>query len=374
MEIENEKNANEQEVNNNEQNNDSVEEFDISKFSGSSASNNKEEEDENNQNENEENEDDDGNPWSFGDDNENEDNSNNEEEENNSDKDHESNLENDSDSDNSNLDNNDVDDDGEDSNGEYGIKSITKEQFVSFAEEIGITVKTPEEFVKAIKDIEKENLELKERLEKAPEGKVENEVISKLKNLKSKSDEELIRMDLKKQGFTDEEIEESVDTYIDSNLLKIEAKKIRNTIDRVINNEIKKTQEEAQKSEAMRKKEAEESVKALSEHIKGTDTMFGFKIAKDKDSLDKVQKKHIEYITSGNFLGDITKDEKSVAEAAWLWKNKDTLFKALKNSGSQKAREEILNDLSNPEVSGTKRIKGPNSDDGFDAKIFVYGN
>lgn len=372
MEIENEKNANEQEVNNNEQNNDSVEEFDISKFSGSSASNNKEE-DESSQSEDEGSQDDDDNPWSFGDDNEDEDNSNNEDE-NNSDKDDESNLESNSDSDNSNSDNNDIDDSREDSNGEYGIKSITKEQFKSFAEEIGITVETPEEFVKAIKDIEKENLELKERLEKAPGGKVENEVISKLKNLQNKSDEELIRMDLKKQGFTDEEIEESVDTYIDSNLLKIEAKKIRNTIDRVINNEIKKTQEEARKSEAMRKKEAEESVKALSEYIKGTDTMFGFKIAKDKDSLDKIQKKHIEYITSGNFLGDITKDEKSVAEAAWLWKNKDTLFKALKNSGSQKAREEILNDLSNPEVSSTKRIKGPNSEDGFDPKKFVYGN
>ena len=371
MEKDNEKEI-EQEVNNESDNQESQEkndDFDSAKFTETSTDN-KEKTDEEKTDKDEDGDD----VWSFDKDDDDDDEGADEKDKDNSEKD-KADVQKDDSSD-ADDDSSDKDGDGneEDRIGEFEIKSITKEQFESFAEEIGITVKTPEEFVKAIKEIEKENNELKDKLEKSSTGNVENEVVSKLKKLQGKSDEELIRMDLKKQGFSDDEIEESVDTYIDSNLLKIEAKKIRNTIDRVINNEIKKTQEEAQKSEAMRKKEAEESVKALSEHIKGTDTMFGFKIAKDDVSLAKVQKKHIEYITSGNFLGDISKDEKSVTEAAWLWKNKDTLFAALKNSGSQKAKEEILNDLSNPEVSGTKRIKGPNSDDGFDPRKFVYGN
>lgn len=269
------------------------------------------------------------------------------------------------------LDNEDRENDNEENNS-FSLKSISKKQFEEFAEEIGLTIKDPKEFRKAVQELEDENIQLREQIESGSVV-VESDVVKRLKNLKDKSDEELIRMDLKKQGFNELEIDESVDTYIDSGLLKIEGKKIRNTIDKAIENENKKTFESKQLSEAKQKEEVARSVKALSEHIKKTDTMFGYKIAKDEKSLEKVQKQHIDYITSGKFLGDITKDEMSTSEAAWLWKNRDTIFKALKNSGSQKAKEELLNDLSNPNVESITRFKGPDSKDGFDPKKFVYG-
>lgn len=248
--------------------------------------------------------------------------------------------------------------------------SLTKEQFQSFAEEIGLNVGSVDELKQAILDLEKENEDLRNN---TGTKSGTNEKIDRLSNLKAKSDEELIRLDLKSQGFSEEEINDAVDTYIDSNLLKIEAKKIRSTIDKSINAEQETLTRTKIESEATSKKQYEDSVKALTEHIGKTETMFGLKIAKDAESLPKVQQGHLKYITSGNYLNDITKDNQSMIESAWLWKNRETILKAFKNAGIQKGKEEILNDIKEPEVSNTQRFKGPESGDGFNPKTFVYG-
>ena len=259
---------------------------------------------------------------------------------------------------------------GKEKEQEQSTSSISSEQFKSFAEELGLNVNSPEELKQAILDLEAEN----ETLRNSGGNKgVTNDKIERLSNLKSKSDEELIRLDLKSQGFTDEDINEAVDAYIDSNLLKIEGKKIRNTIDKTIATEQDTLTKSKVESEAMSKKQYEDSVKSLTEHIGKTETMFGLKIAKDEESLGKVRKGHLSYITSGNYLNDITKDNQSMIESAWLWKNKDTILKAFKNAGIQKGKEEILNDIKEVEVSNTQRFKGPESSDGFNPKDFVFG-
>ena len=111
---------------------------------------------------------------------------------------------------------------GKEKEQEQSTSSISSEQFKSFAEELGLNVNSPEELKQAILDLEAEN----ETLRNSGGNKgVTNDKIERLSSLKSKSDEELIRLDLKSQGFTDEDINEAVDTYIDSNLLKIKERK-----------------------------------------------------------------------------------------------------------------------------------------------------
>lgn len=256
--------------------------------------------------------------------------------------------------------------------------SLSDEQFKAFADEIGLEVKNPEEFKKAVIELE-DSLEASEARIKELEEKLANNGVStndnvkKLENLKAKDDEDLVKLDLEKQGFSAEEIEEAIDTYIDNNLLGIEAKKIRKTIDRAIVTEQKKFAQTTEQAEAMQQKEREESVKALSEHINKTETMFGLKIAKDEESLSKVRKGHLSYITSGKYLNDITKDSESLSQSAWLWKNREVIMKAIGNENFNKGKEQILNDIGNPEVSKTQRYKGPDDNDGFDPKKFVFG-
>ncbi len=260
---------------------------------------------------------------------------------------------------------------------ENKTSSFTDEQFKSFADELGINASSVQEFKDKLIELEELNEKLEKELEvaksSAPISQGTNEVIQKLTDFNSKSDEDLIRLDLKKNGFSDEDIQESIDTYIDNGLLKIEAKKIRNTIEKAIKVEQEKLTQANIQSSAMQKKEHEESVKALTEHISKTETMFGLKIAKDQESLKKVQAEHTKYITSGKYLSEITESSQNIAESAWLWKNRHVFSKALINKGVQQGKEEILKDLGNPEVAGVQRFKGPSSNDGFDPKAFVYG-
>jgi len=248
--------------------------------------------------------------------------------------------------------------------------SLSNEQFKAFATEIGLEVSSPKELKEAI--IELENELDSYRSSKGTQN-VTNDKINRLSTLKAKTDEELLRLDLAQQKFTEEEIQESIDTYMDNGLLKIEAKKIRATIDKAINAEQENITKSKLETESMTQKQHEESVIALKEHIGKTETMFGLKIAKDEASLEKVREGHFKYISSGKFLEEITKDSESLSQVAWLWKNKEIIMGAKANSGVQKGREEILNDIGNVDVANVNRFKGPKEADGFDPKKFTYG-
>lgn len=248
--------------------------------------------------------------------------------------------------------------------------SLTDDQFKAFATEIGLEVTSPKELKEAI-------IKLEEELDSYRNGvetkNVTNDKITRLSNLKAKTDEELLRLDLAQQKFTEEEIQESIDTYMDNGLLKIEAKKIRATIDKAINAEQENITKSKLETESMTQKQQEESVIALKEHIGKTETMFGLKMAKDAASLVKVQEGHFKYISSGKFLEEITKDSDSLSQVAWLWKNREVIMRAKANAGVQKGREEILNDIGNVDVANVNRFKGPKDSDGFDPKKFTYG-
>ena len=191
-----------------------------------------------------------------------------------------------------------------------------------------------------------------------------NDAISNLNKLKENSNESLVRMDLERQGFQGDDLENAMDKLTDNGMIEIEAKKILNTVDKAI----KREQDNIAKSEAetgaKQQQDYEDNVKALAEQINGTETMFGFKMAKDPESLVKVRAEHQEYITSGDFLGDVTKDAESINEAAWLWKHRKTLMNAIGNKGEAKGKAEILGDIGNLELGDVKRIKSPDSNSG----------
>ena len=128
-----------------------------------------------------------------------------------------------------------------------------------------------------------------------------------------------------------------------------------------------KSQEEAQ---AKQEQDRIDSVNELSKHIKGQTEMFGFKMAKDEETLGKVRDSHHKYITNGSFLQDITKDNESLAESAWLWKNRETLLKAARNGGLQQGRSEILNDMHNPDTDKGGGFVSPDGKGEFSVSKF----
>jgi hypothetical protein len=247
-------------------------------------------------------------------------------------------------------------------------EETTAIDYETLSNELGIEVKSKEDLIQKYND-------LKNQVEEArqlKEGVVTNKKIEAWQSYINLDDEKLVAADLKAQGFNADEIAEALDVYKDNGTLSIEGKKIRKTLSNYISQEQKTVLETKNKEAEKSSKEAEEARKNIKAKLDTTETMFGFKIAKDETELTKVRQNHYKYITE-KFLSDITSNEDNIIKASWLWRNKDTILNSLKNSGVQKGKEEVIRSLTNPDVGTSTRII-PGEDKGFDPKKFISGS
>lgn len=248
-----------------------------------------------------------------------------------------------------------------------GTEGANDTQFASLAEEMGLSATSKEEFKTQLQELEAEN----KRLREGHTGGFENDKTKRLSDLKAKTDEELVRLDLQKQGFNEDEISNAIDTYTDNGTIGIESMKIRKTIDRAINNEKNISIQNAKTEEAKLSQEREESIESLKGYMNEQTEMFGMKMAKDEVSLGKVQKAHTKYITSGKFMSEITESNEAISQASWMWKNRDVIFKALTSKGLNQGKKDILDDIGNIEVSSKGGFVDPGGESDFDANKFM---
>lgn len=227
----------------------------------------------------------------------------------------------------------------------------------------GVTNK--EEFDARIKQLSDDNKVYKE----LAESSLTNDTIKKLERYTRLSAEDLVREDLKLSGVTEDNLETAIRRLKDDGTLNVEADKIRHNVNLAIDGERNKIVQNRKDQDAKQLKDQEDSIRELKEHLDGAETMFGLQMSKDPDKLPEIRKNHHEYITSGSFLKEITGSNESIAEAAWLWRHRETLLKALTNKGTQGGRQEILEDLGNHDATGQKRIVIPDQE-GFNPNKF----
>lgn len=243
---------------------------------------------------------------------------------------------------------------------------VSKEiDYSVISDKIGVEIKSEEDFLAYMQEKDNKIQELQE----LTKGNATNDKIKNWQKYIQLSDKELMEANLKAEGFSEAEIQEAIDTYVDNGTLKIETKKIRNTLNRHIDNErnsMIEKQAESAKHEEQRVLEVRNNIKKF---IDNSETMFGFKMAKDEQQLENVRKEHYKYTTE-EFYKSITKDEQSMAEAAWLWKYKDVILNAAKNNGLQKGKESVLNQIVKPDTDTTTRIREESSKE-FDPLKFA---
>jgi len=243
--------------------------------------------------------------------------------------------------------------------------AISDEQFSAFSEDFGLNAKNKEEFKNELKSIQEENERLKKNYPKT------NEKIDTYEKLVNLEDNELVRQNLIADGFKGEDLENAVERYLDNGLIDIEAKKIRNTLNNAIASEKQAIVDSDAQEDAKQIQDREEGITKLNSFLSSTDEMFGFKMAAP-ENIDNVRKTHQEYITSGNFLQEITKDSKALAESAWLWRNKEVILKAMLNQGFNKGTANVINQIGNPDPdAGTRTFVDPKDGTEFDAKKFA---
>lgn len=246
------------------------------------------------------------------------------------------------------------------------IEKNTEPNYEEFFKDVGLEVKTKEEFKEIYKSLQEENDFLKKGY---PE---KNEKIDNLENLIKLEDKELVERSLIADGFEGVELENAMERMLDNDMIDIEAKKVRNTLNKAIVSE-KETIMDSKRSEtAKQEKDREESIKSLNDYLNSTEKMFGFKIASTPEKANEIRKSHQEYIVSGKFLQDITQTEKSLADCAWLWANKDVILKAMQTKGFNSGRKDVLNQIGNPDVDANSRtFADPKGDGEFNPNKFM---
>ena len=222
----------------------------------------------------------------------------------------------------------------------------------TLGKELGVSAKNEQEFKQAV------NKALKTP---APV----NDSIQNLQDYLKLTDKSLVKSDLEASGLQKEEIEDTLSRLQDAGLLKREAVMIRKNLQNYIANEREKL-----RNTQNRKKQEEEQLnlktrKSLQGYIKSKEDFFGGKVkTKDKKEL-------YNYITSGDFAEEVYSDVANVADAAFLWKYKDKIFKMLRGQGMETGKASVLNKITNPNLGRRSQHVDARKKSGFDPVEFM---
>ena len=223
---------------------------------------------------------------------------------------------------------------------------------------VGKKVTTEEEFVKA------ENEEIQSAHNSTPDAKMQ-----RLQSYLKLSNREIVKADLKASGLEGDEIEDSLDRLEDSGLLKREAAILKKHIKDAINEETNKTKSQKTQESEQKRKAISDNKKALQQHIKDTEGFFGGRVTlQEKKDL-------YNYITKGSFNEEIYNSHASVSEAAFLWRNRNKIFKMLQNRGREQGKADVLNKITSPSsMTRSSNDYGQTKSSGeFDPKQFLEG-
>ncbi len=220
------------------------------------------------------------------------------------------------------------------------------------SKEAGIEASSKEEFLEKVKNALK------------PQVK-DNDVIENLNSYLELSDKDLVIADMRASKYEEEAIEDTIDRLGDAGLLKREATLIRQQLNKHIHNEKDRLRNEKVQSEKQKEETSLKSRKELQSFIKEKEEFFGGKVSQ------KEKKRLYSYITKGDFAQDIFESHANVAEAAFLWQNKDRIFNMIRTQGVEQGKSKVLDGITSPSRGGRSTKSFEPVKKGFDPNKFL---
>ncbi len=220
------------------------------------------------------------------------------------------------------------------------------------AEELGLAGDSKEEILESLKQLSSDK------------PQVSNDKISKYEGFLEMTDRELLSADMKATGMDEFDIDDAIDRMEDSGMLKHESLKIRKQLRTAINGERSAEESKASEAKAATERSQKQAKAELQKHLKGFDSYMGGKVTTEQ------RKDLYKYITAGDFNKEVYESHANVAEAAFLWKNRKTLSKLLRNQGFEEGKANVLDNLSNRGGRGNSKPKYK-AGSGFDAGSFL---
>jgi hypothetical protein len=192
-----------------------------------------------------------------------------------------------------------------------------------------------------------------------------NDTIENVQGFLKQNDVTLVASDLKASGLSKEEVDDTVERLQDSGLLKREAMMIRKNLQSFITTERNKIKSEQTRAKQEKEQASLNTRKSLQSYIKGKDDFFGGKIGNNE------RKELYNYVVSGGFADDVYSSEANVADAAFLWKYKDKIFKMLHGQGMEKGKASVINKITNTDLGRRSRQSDFKPKTGFDPAEFM---
>tara|TARA_R100001244_G_scaffold130310_1_gene102366 strand:- start:433 stop:1464 length:1032 start_codon:yes stop_codon:yes gene_type:complete len=220
--------------------------------------------------------------------------------------------------------------DWDDSQEEPESKETTTDfNWEELGQEAGIEASSKEEFLEKVKEAFKPPVD-------------DNDTINNLNTYLELSDKDLVIADMRAAKYDDADIEDTIDRLEDAGLLKREATLVRSQLTKHIHSEKDRLRSERVNAEKLKTENAGKSKKELQSYIKDKEEFFGGKVSqKDKKQL-------YSYITKGDFAQDIFESHANVAEAAFLWRNREKIFKMVRSQGVEQGKSKILDGITSP--------------------------
>lgn len=224
----------------------------------------------------------------------------------------------------------------------------------SISKEAGIEATSKEEFIAKVQDAMKPQVS-------------DNDTIKNLNGYLELSDKDLVIADMRASKYDDDAIDDTIDRLTDAGLLKREATLIRQQLTKHIHNEKDRLRNEKVQAEKQKAEKAKKSRKELQSFIRNKEEFFGGKVSqKDKKQL-------YNYITKGDFAQDIFESHANVAEAAFLWRNKDKIFKMIRTQGVEQGKSKVLDGITSPSRGNRSSNSFEAPAKGFDPNKFMAG-
>jgi len=225
------------------------------------------------------------------------------------------------------------------------------------AKELGIEGASKEEIRQTLKAFGKKE-------DSKPE-EVTSPEIDTLENYLSYSNKELVIEELKADGLSQSEIDDTVDKMLRNGLITIKGREIKRTIKKAIESQKLQLSKNMTETKAAQEAKISEARKGLQTHLKDMERFMGGKVTKK-------QKEEVYRFATKDMAKEIWASHANVADVAMFLLYKDQIKDILRSQGRNEGSKSLMDKIQSPSLnSGKNRNPYQPKGKGFDPSAFM---
>jgi len=225
------------------------------------------------------------------------------------------------------------------------------------AKELGIEGASKEEIRQTLKAFGKKE-------DSKPE-EVTSPEIDTLENYLSYSNKELVIEELKADGLSQSEIDDTVDKMLRNGLITIKGREIKRTIKKAIESQKLQLSKNMTETKAAQEAKIGEARKGLQTHLKDMERFMGGKVTKK-------QKEEVYRFATKDMAKEIWASHANVADVAMFLLYKDQIKDILRSQGRNEGSKSLMDKIQSPSLnSGKNRNPYQPKGKGFDPSAFM---